>query len=177
MSDPEKGTIMPMVQSALRPTTVHDQRSFRDTLGRYPTGVAVVSAATPNGPVGMAVNSFTSVSLDPPMIAFCPMVASSTWAQIKPIGGFAVSLLRAHHEDVARLLAQRGADRFSSHDWLTSPTGHPVLGDALAWLDATVETVFPGGDHEVVLARVSSWSELDEGSPLVFFGGGYHFLL
>ena len=169
---------MSITQAAtrLRPGAIQDQRSFRDTMGRYPTGVAIVAADTPEGPTGMAVNSFTSVSLEPPLIAFCPMLTSSSWAQIKPVGRFAVSLLRSHHEPVARLFSQKGVDRFAAHDWVTSPTGHPILGEALGWLDATIESVTTAGDHDVVIARVDQWSEADDGRPLVFFGGRYHSL-
>jgi len=160
----------------LQPGTVQDQRSFRDTMGRYPTGVAIIAATTPEGPVGMAVNSFTSVSLEPPLVAFCPMLTSTSWAQIRPVGGFAVSLLRDDHESVARLLAQKDADRFGSHEWRTSPSGHPVLAESLAWLDTTVETTVEAGDHELVVARVQSWSQAEGGQPLVFYGGRYHAL-
>ncbi len=160
----------------LAPGDRQDQRSFRDALGRYPTGVAVIAAATPDGPAGMAVNSFTSVSLDPPLIAFCPMLTSTSWTQVKPIGGFAVSLLRSHHEDVARRFSRKDVDRFGAHEWHESPSGHPVLADALGWLDATIESVTPAGDHEVVIARVDRWSEAGDGRPLVFFGGSYHSL-
>jgi len=155
---------------------LQDQRSFRDALGRYPTGVAVITAATPDGPAGMAVNSFTSVSLDPPLVAFCPMLTSTSWAQVRPIGGFAVSLLRSHHEDLARRFTRKDVDRFGAHEWHESPAGHPVLADALGWLDATIESVTLAGDHEVVIARVDRWSEPGAGSPLVFFSGNYHSL-
>lgn len=160
-------------QTASPPTPPAGTRSFRDALGRYATGVAVVAAATDDGPVGLAVNSFTSVSLDPPLVAFCPMLTSSSWARMRPSGGFAVSLLRAHHEPVARLFSQKNADRFGSHDWERSPGGHPVLAEALGWVDATIEQVTTAGDHDVVIARATDWSEAFDGAPLVFFGGRY----
>jgi len=163
-------------QTLLPPAELRDQRSFRDTLGRYPTGVVVVAAAAADGPAGMAVNSFTSVSLDPPLIAFCPMLSSTSWAQIKPAGGFAVSLLRLQHEAVARGFSQRGIDRFAGHEWQASPSGHPVLAEAIGWLDAAIESVSPAGDHELVIARVLDWSAPGEGDPLVFFSGGYRAL-
>ena len=156
-----------------RGDALDDQRSFRDALGRYPTGVAVITATTPRGPAGLAVNSFTSVSLEPPLVAFCPMLTSTSWAQLRPIGGFAVSLLRASHEEVARRFSQKGVDRFAGQDWALSPAGHPILADALGWLDTTVETITAAGDHEVVIARVDSWSEAGDGEPLVFFSGRY----
>ncbi|WP_460946751.1 flavin reductase family protein [Okibacterium endophyticum] len=150
-----------------------DSRAFRDALGRYPTGVAIVAASTPGGHVGMAVNSFTSVSLTPPLIAFCAMRSSTSWAGIRPGGRFAVSVLQAHHEPVARLFSQRGIDRFAGSTWRSSPSGQPVLEDALSWFDATIETVADAGDHELVVARVDSCSEPGDGEPLVFFSGRY----
>ncbi|MCI5075353.1 flavin reductase family protein [Oricola sp.] len=164
------------VQTRLEPAELRDQRSFRDTLGRYPTGVVVIAAGAEDGPVGMTVNSFTSVSLDPPLIAFCPMRSSATWAQIKAAGGFAVSLLRLQHEVVARQFSQKGVDRFAGHEWWMSPTGHPVLAEAMGWLDAAIESVTSAGDHELVVARVLDWSAPGEGDPLVFFSGGYRAL-
>jgi flavin reductase (DIM6/NTAB) family NADH-FMN oxidoreductase RutF len=153
-----------------------DQREFRGTMGLYPTGVVIISAITESGPAGMAVNSFTSVSLDPPLIAFCPMRTSQTWAAIKEVGSFAVSFLASGQEDVARLLASKNVDRFGSHEWVAAPSGHPVLSTALAWIDATVHEIFAGGDHEVVLADVRSHLRKDQRDPLVFFGGRYRAL-
>ncbi|WP_216665550.1 flavin reductase family protein [Pseudoruegeria sp. HB172150] len=167
---------MMAVQTRLQPAELRDQRSLRDTLGRYPTGVVVITAAAADGPTGMTVNSFTSVSLDPPLIAFCPKRSSTTWAQIRRAGGFAVSLLRLHHEEIARRFAQWGADRFSGHEWWESPTGHPLLAEAIGWLDTTIESVSSAGDHEIVVARVLDWSAPGEGEPLVFFSGGYRAL-
>jgi len=168
--------MMNQVTTLLPPAELRDQRSFRDTLGRYPTGVAVVAAATAEGPAGMAVNSFTSVSLEPPLIAFCPMLSSRSWAEMKPAGGFAVSLLRSQHEAVARGFSQRTFDRFAGHEWLASPSGHPVLAEAIGWLDASIESISPAGDHELVIAQVRDWSAPGEGDPLVFFSGGYRAL-
>jgi len=167
-----------MSQTAIlsEPSAEARRRAFRDLLGRYATGVVVIAASTPEGPQGMAANSFTSVSLDPPLIAFCPMRSSSSWAAIRPVGGFAVSILGAGHEDVARRFTQKGVDRFGAHDWRRSPGGHPILAEALGWLDATAESTTIAGDHEVVLARVDRWSEPGEGGALVFHGGRYHAL-
>jgi len=150
-----------------------DSRAFRDALGRYPTGVAIVAATTSRGPVGLAVNSFSSVSLDPPLISFCAMLTSASWLDIREIGGFAVSVLQLHHEPVARRFTQRGIDRFATSRWASSPSGHPVLEDSLSWFDATVETVADAGDHEMVIARVRACSPAGDGSPLVFFSGRY----
>lgn len=152
---------------------VRNQRSFRDAMGRYPTGVVLVAAETEHGPVGMAVNSFTSVSLDPPLVSFCPMITSTTWAQIREVGSFSITFLRDHHEDVSRLFARHGADKFGEHDWQKTPGGHPILADALGWIDASIAEVHVAGDHHLVIANAKDWSEAQDGSPLVFFTGGY----
>lgn len=167
---------MSVIQSPALPLAneLQDKRSFRTTMGRYPTGVAVVAATTADGPVGLAVNSFTSVSLEPPLVSFCAMITSTSWARLRPVGQFAVSLLREDHEGVARRFSQRGVDRFAEYEWVLTPGGHPVLADALGWLDTTVEAITTAGDHEVVIAHVDSWSQAGAGGPLVFFGGEYH---
>jgi 3-hydroxy-9,10-secoandrosta-1,3,5(10)-triene-9,17-dione monooxygenase reductase component len=152
---------------------MHDGRSFRDIMGRFPTGVVLITATTASGPVGMAVNSFTSVSLDPPMVSFCPMSTSETWARIRATDSFAISILRGHHENVSRLFAQRGANKFGSHAWVNSPAGHPILKDSLGWIDASVLNVQSAGDHDLVIASADEWSDAREGSPLVFFTGRY----
>lgn len=150
-----------------------EARALRDALGRYSTGVALITTQTPHGPVGLAVNSFTSVSLAPPLISFCAMHTSASWSDIRATGRFAVSVLQVHHEQIARRFSQRGIDRFAGSTWIPSPGGHPILGEALSWFDATIETVTTAGDHEVVIAGVDAFSEPGEGAPLVFFGGRY----
>lgn len=150
-----------------------DSRAFRDALGRYPTGVALVTASSPGGPVGMAVNSFTSVSLAPPLISFCAMLTSTSWAGIRAAGSFAVSVLNQDHEPLARAFTRRDVDRFAGHSWQLSPGGHPVLTESLSWFDATIQSVTVAGDHEVVIAQVHACSAPQPGDPLVFYGGRY----
>ena len=153
-----------------------DERSFRTLMGRYPTGVVLVTAATPDGPVGMAVNSFASVSLTPPLVSFCAALTSDTWARLKRVPGFAVNILGGDHEDVCRLFARHGADRFAEHAWTTTPDGHPLLADAVGWIDTRVEHVHPAGDHDLVIARASGWSDPRSHAPLVFYSGRFHAL-
>ena len=148
-------------------------RSFRDVLGRFPTGVVVVAARTPAGPLGIAMNSFASVSLDPPLVMVCAAYSSVTWPGIRAAGGFAVSVLGAEHEDLCRLFSTRGADRFTGPDWTDTASGHPVLTDALGWLDCRIAAVQPAGDHELVLARALAGAVGDRAGPLVFHSGRY----
>lgn len=150
-----------------------DARAFRDSLGSFSTGVAIVAGQGSEGRVGMVVNSFASVSLDPPLISFCAMRTSDSWRKIQAAGSFSVSVLKHEHEEVARRFVKRGIDRFEGSGWVTTPLGSPALSDALAWFDVTVESVSDAGDHELVIGRVSACARPVSGQPLVFFNGNY----
>jgi flavin reductase (DIM6/NTAB) family NADH-FMN oxidoreductase RutF len=150
-----------------------DQTEFRAVLGRYPTGVMVVAALVDGEPLGMAMNSFTSVSLDPPLVAFCAAVTSSTWPRMRRAGGYAMSLLAADQENTCRTFARRGANRFDGVRWSSSPGGHPVLDGAVAWLDLDPYGIQPAGDHELVLGRVTALGTGSDAVPLVFHRGGF----
>lgn len=152
---------------------VPDQRSFRDVMGRFTTGVVLITSATPDGPVGMAANSFTSVSLDPPLVSFGAALTSSTWPLLRAADGFAVSILREDHEQLSRRFSARGVDRFDGTAWERSPAGHPIVPDGLGWLDCVVEVVHPAGDHDLVIARALDWQPSGGGAPLVFHAGRY----
>ncbi|MFE6270216.1 flavin reductase family protein [Streptomyces goshikiensis] len=149
------------------------QRSFRDVLGRFSTGVVLVTAESGGGPVGMAVNSFTSVSLDPPLIAFCAALTSTTWPAVRAAGTFAVTILGDAEEEVCRTFSARGADRFAGRDWARTPAGHLVTADGLGWLDCRIRTVQVAGDHELVIAEAVDWSIGADARPLVFHRGRF----
>jgi len=148
-------------------------RRFRRVLGRVPTGVALITATTPAGPAGMAVNSFTSVSLDPPLVSFCAALTSSTWPRIQAAGAFSVNVLGEHHAEVSRRFAQKGADRFSGLGHRPGATGAPVLDGVAAHLDCDVHAVHEAGDHVIVLGRVVHLDADDGVRPLVFHSGDY----
>jgi flavin reductase (DIM6/NTAB) family NADH-FMN oxidoreductase RutF len=152
-----------------------DADSFRHVLGHYPTGVAVITAQTPDGPVGMAMNSFTSLSLDPPLVLFCPAGSSTTWPLLRAVGTIAINVLSAGQEAVSRAFAARYTDRFAGIGWSAGGNGAPLLDDALGWLECTVDAEYPAGDHTVVIARIELMGVHDAiADPLVFFRGGYH---
>lgn len=151
-----------------------DMYSYRHVLGHYPTGVAVITATTPNGPVGLAMNSFTSLSLDPPLVLFCPAETSSTWPILRAVGTIAVNVLSGTQEAVSRAFAARGGDRFAGIDWSPGAHGAPLLHDAIGWLECTVRDEYPAGDHSVVIAAIEKIGVHDAiADPLVFFRGGY----
>jgi flavin reductase (DIM6/NTAB) family NADH-FMN oxidoreductase RutF len=163
-----------MTQAEPRRNRSHDPAHFRRVLGHYPTGVSIVTALDEAGaPLGMVVGSFTSVSLEPPLIAYFAMVTSRTYALIRPSGRFCVNVLAADQEPLCRAFASRGADKFAGVSWHPAATGSPILDDAVAWIDCETEVVHSAGDHDIVVGRVV---DLDVAAPrpsLLFFQGGY----
>jgi 3-hydroxy-9,10-secoandrosta-1,3,5(10)-triene-9,17-dione monooxygenase reductase component len=155
-------------------TAAIDPRRFRRVLGHLPTGVTVIAAYGVDAPVGMTANSVTSVSLDPPMILFCPAKSSSTWPRIRATGAFCVNVLAGHHEELTRQFAAKGIDRFSGVAYEERPTG-PALIDAIAWIECVLYSEQEAGDHMIALARVISIETraVADPEPLVFFRGRY----
>lgn len=152
---------------------VDPERDFRRVLGRFPTGVTIVTALAADRPVGMAVNSFTSVSLDPPLILFCAAHSSTTWPHIRSAGTFTVNVLGEDHGELCRVFAEKGADRFTGLRYRTGATGAPVLNGVAAHLDCRIEALHEAGDHVIVVGRVEDHNADDRVRPLVFHGGTY----
>ena len=158
-----------------------DGREFRRVLGHYPTGVTVVTAACPGGPDGLTIGSFTSVSLDPPLVSFCAGHDSDSWAQMRDVGSFCVNVLSDDQADLSGTFASRTGDKFRDVSTRVEATGAPVIEGCLAWIDCRVETVHVAGDHDIVVGRVAALGTADgaadSGSttngPLVFFKGSY----
>ncbi len=150
-----------------------DDRHFRDVFGHFATGVTIITAMDGDEPVGMAANSFTSVSLDPPLVLFCVAHSSSTWPRIQAAGTFAINILGEHHEELSRLFAQRDADRFGSTPWHQGVSGSPVLDEAIAYVDCSFEAEYPGGDHMIIVGRVLDLDMRDDARPLLFYKGTY----
>ncbi len=145
---------------------------LREVLGHLPTGVTIITADTPDGPTGMAANSFTSVSLDPPLVLFCPAKSSSTWPAIREAGAFCVNVMAGHHEELIRQFALKGADRFAGVAYESHDEG-PVLSEAVAWLTCRIEAEHEAGDHTIVVARVIRLDAVADIEPLVFLRGRY----
>jgi flavin reductase (DIM6/NTAB) family NADH-FMN oxidoreductase RutF/DNA-binding IclR family transcriptional regulator len=151
-----------------------DATWFRQVLGQYPTGVTVVTAIGQDGkPVGLAVGSFTSVSLDPPLVAFLPDKTSSSWPKIEPVGRFCVNIIGAHQEAVSRRFATKLPDKFEGLPWRPGPSGAPIIEGVVAWIDCDLEAVYEAGDHYIVLGRVGDLAVETPTLPLIFFQGGY----
>ncbi len=154
-----------------------DSGKFRQVLGHFPTGVTVITATTAEGePVGFTIGSFTSVSLDPPLVGFLPMVDSHRWAQINSSGSFCVNILGADQGELCWRFAKTSIEQpFEGVAWQPSPiTGSPVLDGAIAWIDCAIEQVIEAGDHHFVLGRVLELEHVHpdtEPNALLFFRG------
>lgn len=151
-----------------------DGATFRRVLGHYPTGVCVVTAIEPDGTAtGMIVGSFTSVSLDPPLVAFLPDKSSTSWPRIERAGKFCVNILASDQQDLCRRFAAKGGDKFAGVSHRLSANGSPVLDDVVAWIDCTLDAVHEAGDHFIVLGRVCELDSARAEEPLLFFRGQY----
>jgi flavin reductase (DIM6/NTAB) family NADH-FMN oxidoreductase RutF len=154
-----------------------DPKHFRDVLGSYPTGVCVVTSRGEEGQRwGLAVGSFTSISLDPPLVGFLPDKRSRSWAQIGETGQFCVNVLASEQLEACQRFASRHDDKFDGVAHSTSPAGLPLLDNVLAWIDCDIERVVEIGDHLLVVGAVRAMERRAEGAPLIFYRGGYHTL-
>lgn len=154
-----------------------DGKHFRNVLGHFPTGVTIVTGLTADGaPAGFTIGSFTSISLDPPLVGFFPMTASDTWAAMAGYGRFCVNVLRSCHGDLCWRFAKTGVDddRFDTVAWHPSATGCPIIDGVGAWIDCAVQDVIELGDHFLVVGAVvglDQHPDSDLADPLVFYRG------
>lgn len=152
--------------------TAVEPASFRVVLGHLPTGVTVITAHDGDRPVGMACNSVTSVSLEPPLISFCPARTSETWPALRDAGRFCVNVMAHDHEGHARAFARKGINRFAGVACHQRPGG-PAFDEAVAWLDCEIRAEHEAGDHYIVVAEVVALEARADAAPLVFFRGSY----
>ena len=151
-----------------------DAAHFRTVLGHFASGIAIVTGVDDGEPVGLTCQSFFSVSLEPPLVAFAPSKTSKSWPRIQTAKSFCVNILSEAQEDLCRVFAQTGADKFKGVGWRAGLTGSPVLADSLAWIDCQIEVEHDAGDHLIVVGRVVEMDHAPSGAkPLVFYRGGY----
>ncbi len=151
-----------------------DPANFRRILGHYPTGVCAVTAMQDNGmPAGMVIGSFTSVSLDPPLVGFFPDRASTSWPKISTVGRFCVSVLGESQLTVCKAIASKAEDKFENIPYRLSGAGQPIIEGAIAWIDCTLHAVYDAGDHLMVLGDVIELDAAGLCAPLIFHKGGY----
>lgn len=149
----------------------HGRRALRTALGRYATGVTVVTARTARGPVGITANSFTSVSLDPPLVLWCPARSSARFAAFTTADHYAIHVLAADQLDLCRRFARSGDD-FAGLDLAEAPEGPPILHGCLARFDCAAHAAHEGGDHAILVGRVLR-GFVRTGTPLLFWDGRY----
>ena len=154
-------------------TDIIDQTEFRAALGHFATGVTVVTALDGTAPVGFACQAFAALSLDPPLVLFCPGRHSRTWPVIERAGWFCVNVLTDRQRGLSTVFGTAGADKFAAVPWTPAPSGAPVLDGVLTWIDCAVWDVHEAGDHYVVIGRVTALGERRDKRPLLFYRGGY----
>ncbi|OKI06953.1 flavin reductase [Streptomyces sp. CB02056] len=173
VDDPSPSTTSPSSRHAAVPPD-----ALRETMARFATGITVLTTGGEHVH-GMTANAFSSVSLEPPLVLCCVARTATMHRAITATGSFAVSVLGAEQEPLARYFAgrgrPRGAAQFHGVDWRPGPfTGAPLLSGSLAWLECKLAAQYDGGDHSVFLGSVlgSGWTEGRQ--ALLFYGGGFH---
>ncbi|OYV26938.1 MAG: flavin reductase [Acidocella sp. 20-63-7] len=161
----------------LQPPEFHagsDARTLRDALGCFATGVTVVTALSPEGtPVGLTANSFTSVSLDPPLLLVCLANAIHSLHAFETAAGFAVNVLHIGQQPVSTRFASKGEDRFAATAWERWSTGAPIISGALASFECERHAMYDGGDHQILVGRVIRVRYEPRRDPLLYFRGKY----
>ncbi len=155
------------------PVEVIDPRLMRDVLGHFASGVTVVTADGGRGPLGFTCQSFSSLSLDPPLVAIAPARTSTTWPRLRDVGRFCVNVLAEDQSDLSATFARSGVDKFAGVSWQPSRHGSPVLAGVVAWIDCTLWAEYDGGDHTIVAARVLDLGADPDRRPLLFHRGAY----
>lgn len=152
-----------------------DPAFMRSVMGSFCSGVVVVTAlATETAePLGFTCQSFASLSLDPPLISFCPSRTSKTWPKIRKVGTFAINILADDHGEVSRSFARSGSDKYEGMDWASAPLGSPLIKGAAAWIECSLQDEFDAGDHTIVIGRVLSLDHDTDRAPLLFHRGQY----
>jgi 3-hydroxy-9,10-secoandrosta-1,3,5(10)-triene-9,17-dione monooxygenase reductase component len=152
-----------------------DAMRFRSVLGRFATGVVAITAIDPatGQPTGLAANSFTSVSLNPPLVAFCVALTSTTWPKLRAADRHCINILAEHQREICLQLATKGGDKFGGLSWTKSPGGHPVLDGAIAWLECSPVAEHKAGDHVIVVCHVHNLDKHHGDGPLLFYRGSY----
>jgi 3-hydroxy-9,10-secoandrosta-1,3,5(10)-triene-9,17-dione monooxygenase reductase component len=153
-----------------------DPQAMREVMGHFASGVTVVTAVTDAGPIGFTCQSFSSLSLDPPLVVFAPGRTSLTWPLLRGIGRFCINVLAEGQDAVSRNFARSGVDKFAGVRWRPSALGSPVLDDVVAWIDAELWAEYDGGDHTLAVARVLDLGADPRRRPLLYHRGAYGLL-
>lgn len=149
-----------------------DEARFRETLGHFATGVIIVTGSEDGIPYGFTGQAFTSLSLDPPMVALAPSKISTSWPAIARSRSFCVNVLSEAQEALARDFAVSGGDKFAGVGWKTAANGAPLLDGVVAWVECAIVASHEAGDHLVVFGLVEEMG-VNGGRPLLFYRGGF----
>ena len=150
-----------------------DGRELRDALGRFATGVCVITTIDSQKPLGMTVNSFASVSLDPPLVLWSLQTNSDIYRAFATPRHFAINILSKDQQDLSNLYAQKGDHLLQDEHYRIGKYGSPIIRNALTTLECELETSYEGGDHQIIIGRVRDMHTRTTGKPLLFFSGAY----
>lgn len=151
-----------------------DPTTFRKVLGRFATGITIVTGLTEDKtPVGLTVNAFTSLSLDPPLVLFCLDKRTASIDAFNQGNGFALNMLNEDQQDLSVIFSTKVEDRFAKVDHYFWDTGVPILNGCLANLECIIDAVHEGGDHLIIVGKVERLYQSDSGNPLLYFNGNY----
>jgi 3-hydroxy-9,10-secoandrosta-1,3,5(10)-triene-9,17-dione monooxygenase reductase component len=153
-----------------------DPQTMREVMGHFASGVTVVTAVTDAGPIGFTCQSFSSLSLEPPLVVFAPGRTSRTWPLLRDIGRFCINVLAEGQDAVSQNFARSGGDKFAGIPWRPSAHGSPVLDDVVAWIDGELWAEYDGGDHTLAVARVLDLGADPRRRPLLYHRGAYGLL-
>ncbi|MCW2500426.1 MAG: flavin reductase domain protein FMN-binding protein [Frankiales bacterium] len=156
--------------------TVDDPGHFREVLSHFCSGVVVVTGVVDGAPAGMTCQSFASLSLDPPLVLFCPARSSTSWPVLSRAEVLCINVLSGDQQQLSNGFARSGSDKFADVVWTPTPRGAPALDGAAAHLEVCVQDVFDGGDHQIVTCQVVSLQARGDAEPLLYYRSGYRAL-
>lgn len=169
-----RGALAVIVGRGTKPASYRPEpEKFRQVLGHFATGVTVITAIDEGEPVGFSCQAFAALSLDPPLVVFCPSGQSTSWPRIARAGRFAVNVLTEDQHELASRFGRSSQRKFEGVSWAPDSAGSPVLDGVLTWAGCELEAVHPGGDHQVVIGRVRELGECGSQRPLLFYRGRY----
>ncbi|MHA7286193.1 flavin reductase family protein [Arthrobacter sp. MDT3-44] len=173
-----------MTTTPSRHSHVHNQSPgvdaslFRSTVGRYASGITIITGLDDQGPIGFTCQSFYSVSVDPPLVSFSVMKTSTTYPRIRDTGSFTANVLARDQEALSNQFARRGTDKWAGIPWSPTAQGNPIVEGSLAWFDCMIWAEHDAGDHFIVLGRVIQLGTSPDGhpGPLLYFQGRHRTL-
>ena len=148
-----------------------NKKNLRNVLSKFATGVTVVSTIDCDGkPIGMTANSFTSVSLDPPLVLWSIGINQPSYDAFLKAKGYSVSILSKDQKDICDLFSSPIEDKFRDIDYTLTDNGFPIIQKSLAWFDCLKWNNYPGGDHQILVGEIKNFYA-DENDPLIFWNG------